>query len=198
MKNSTRFFQLLMSTVFAVSTLVYMPCFAATCELKSKTSNMDFLTETCWVGNLLPVLGDNVILESSGDIAAYVSGDVSVDFRTLQLKAKESSSLRFCGTLGYVFEMPASSQGVYPSNPFILWNGAEWNEHKALVEVNRGDNVTDSVFKFTDADFKVSTDADGKTSVLFDKGVYNFFDPDGITKHTGHTVRFPQKRPPEE
>ena len=189
MNDSTRFLGW-MCAVFAVCAFVSMPGFAVTCELKSKTSDMDFLTETWWTDNHLPISGDNVILESSDDIAAYVSGDVSIDYRTMQFKANRSSSLRFYGNLGYVFEMPASSQGVYPSNPFIVWNGAGWTEHKALVEVNRGDNGTDPIFRFTDADFKLTTDAEGKTSVLFDKGEYNFCNPDGITKYTGHTVRF--------
>ena len=118
------------SSVFAAFSAL-----AVVYEFRDRNKDVAYLDVSYWqqflepgntsVATTLPSTGDSVYVTSGNDIEVFVDGSVSEDYSYILFKPFSSSSLRFRGREGYVFQMPFSSAGKYLSPAFRI-NDPEW------------------------------------------------------------------------
>ena len=157
--------------------------FAAVYEFRDRSKDVSYLDASYWQiyfesstvpATTPPSSGDAVYVTSGNDIEVFVDGSVSENYSSILFKPFSSSSLRFRGREGYVFQMPFSSAGKYLSPAFRI-NDPD-NEQCFFTS---GNTSTNAALMFKDADFTMSSDADKNVSVVFEKGNYDFA-PDGL------------------
>ena len=157
--------------------------FAAVYEFRDRSKDVSYLDASYWQiyfesstipATTPPSSGDAVYVTSGNDIEVFVDGSVSENYSYILFKPFSSSSLRFRGREGYVFQMPFSSAGKYLSPAFRI-NDPD-NEQCFFTS---GNTSTNAALMFKDADFTMSSDADKNVSVVFEKGSYDFA-PDGL------------------
>ncbi|MDD4018733.1 MAG: hypothetical protein PHV28_12410, partial [Kiritimatiellae bacterium] len=152
----------------------------ATVALKSPTTGGNWSDTNLWNVAREPRTGDAVTIAPTGPINITLDKDVSVDFFTLDFKtAALGASLHFFGN-GHTLLLPTSPTGAYSATePFHF---KPLSEHIFSLEsyaMGAATRTNAPVIRMTNPQFLLSLNASNKTTLTFEKGIYNSYDPEG-------------------
>lgn len=140
-----------------------------------------FSSDAIWTGGTAPVQGDMVSLAAaadSGTNTVFLSADSATAFSRFTVRAAANGYVAFDGA-GYDFLMPDLAEGGPYDKEQVHFEDVGGNHVLSVSGYDIANCSNAAPFKATNPYFVHGADADGNVSLVFSRGAYNFFDPDG-------------------